>query len=240
MFSVSGSVQSSCSLIYMYAFIRIAASCGTEDVWRYWRLFGRKLDWPCKYPIGGVDLCLQTVTWDGFLWGLKSFNQCCLGMRWWFPRPLNSFSSWYSINFLVASLKLLTNFENAYWNPPQNSLHCDWSMFSSVDPTLAAVKIRQNQLSQPSLGIILEHQRRLPVWIKRVKMAAVWFWRGFEMILKICFKFQRSKPKFLYYFFHRAILKPMSEYLIILVRQSRWCSGVWVPLEDLFQLIYWL
>jgi hypothetical protein len=25
------------------------------------------------------------------------------------------------INFLFASLKFLTNFENAYWNPPQNS-----------------------------------------------------------------------------------------------------------------------
>ncbi len=26
------------------------------------------------------------------------------------------------INFVFASLKLLTNFENAYWNPSQNSL----------------------------------------------------------------------------------------------------------------------
>ncbi len=42
------------------------------------------------------------------------------------------------INFLFASLKLLTNFENAYWNPPQSSLLCDWSMFSSSHLSLAA------------------------------------------------------------------------------------------------------
>ncbi len=42
------------------------------------------------------------------------------------------------INFLFAPLKLPTNFENACWNPPQNSLHCDWSMFSSADLSLDA------------------------------------------------------------------------------------------------------
>ncbi len=42
------------------------------------------------------------------------------------------------INFLFASFKLLTDFENAYWNPPQNFLLCDWSMFSSADLSLAA------------------------------------------------------------------------------------------------------
>ncbi len=35
---------------------------------------------------------------------------------------------------------LLWNSWNAYWNPPHNSLLCDWSMFSSVDSTLAAGK----------------------------------------------------------------------------------------------------
>ncbi len=48
------------------------------------------------------------------------------------------------INFLFASLKLLTNFENAYWNPPQNSLLCDWSMFSTAYLSLAAGKMRKN------------------------------------------------------------------------------------------------
>ncbi len=33
---------------------------------------------------------------------------------------------------LFASLKLLTNFENNYGNPPQNSLLYDWSMFSGA------------------------------------------------------------------------------------------------------------
>jgi hypothetical protein len=31
-------------------------------------------------------------------------------------------------NFIFAILKLLTNFKNAYWNPSQNFLLCDWSM----------------------------------------------------------------------------------------------------------------
>ncbi len=42
---------------------------------------------------------------------------------------------------LFASLKLLNNFENAYWNPPQNFLFCDWSMFSNADLSLAAGKM---------------------------------------------------------------------------------------------------
>jgi hypothetical protein len=39
-----------------------------------------------------------------------------------------SFSSCYTnINFLFASMKFLTNFENAYWDPPENSLRSlDW------------------------------------------------------------------------------------------------------------------
>ncbi len=41
-----------------------------------------------------------------------------------------------AFRFLSASLKLLTNLENAYWNPPQNSLLSDWSMFSSSDLSL--------------------------------------------------------------------------------------------------------
>jgi hypothetical protein len=41
-------------------------------------------------------------------------------------------------NFLIASLKLLTNFDNAYWNPHQNAFLCDWSMFASANLSLAA------------------------------------------------------------------------------------------------------
>jgi hypothetical protein len=52
-----------------------------------------------------------------FFWGSKHFNQYrryfrC--MRWWFSRSFKSFSL-PLINFLFASLKLLTNFENDYY-----------------------------------------------------------------------------------------------------------------------------
>ncbi len=59
-----------------------------------------------------------------------------------FQGLVNSFSSRYT-NILFASMELFTNFENAYWNPPQNFLRCGWSMFSSVEPSLAAVKMHQ-------------------------------------------------------------------------------------------------
>jgi hypothetical protein len=59
-----------------------------------------------------------------------------------------SFSLPYTIiNFLFDSFKLLTHFKIAHWNPPQNSLLCDWSMLSSVesaDLLLAAGKMRKN------------------------------------------------------------------------------------------------
>jgi hypothetical protein len=54
---------------------------------------------------------------------------------------------WCMYNLLFASLKLLTNlilYVIAYWNAPQNSLLCDWSMFSSADLSLAAGKMRKN------------------------------------------------------------------------------------------------
>jgi hypothetical protein len=47
------------------------------------------------------------------------------------------------LTFLFASLKCGTYSENAYWNPHQNSLLSIWLMFSSVGPSLAAVKMRQ-------------------------------------------------------------------------------------------------
>ncbi len=53
------------------------------------------------------------------------------------------FTTLYIINFLFASLKLLTE---TYSNPPQISLLCDWSMFSSADLSLAAGKILKNSL----------------------------------------------------------------------------------------------
>ncbi len=74
----------------------------------------------------------------------KHFTKYFLCMRWWFSRSFKSCSLPYTvINFLSASLKLLNNFDNAYWNPPQNSLLCGWSLFSSSDLSLAARKMRK-------------------------------------------------------------------------------------------------
>jgi hypothetical protein len=60
------------------------------------------------------------------------------------------------INFLFASLKLHNNFENAYWNPPQNYLLCDWLMFSTADLSLSAGKIARINLSlaAPSMTLL--------------------------------------------------------------------------------------
>jgi hypothetical protein len=65
-------------------------------------------------------------------------------MRGWFSRSFKSFSLPYAIiSFLFSPLKS-HNFENAYRNPPQNSLLCDWSMFFSADLSLAAGEMRKN------------------------------------------------------------------------------------------------
>ncbi len=45
--------------------------------------------------------------------------------------------------FYLLLWNLLTYTENAYWNPLQDSLLCDWSMFSCVEPLLAAGKMRK-------------------------------------------------------------------------------------------------
>ncbi len=48
----------------------------------------------------------------------------------------------------------------------ENFLLCDWSMFSSADPSLAAEKMRKNWLVTGSSGMILQNHRwQLPVWI---------------------------------------------------------------------------
>jgi hypothetical protein len=61
----------------------------------------------------------ETVSRDGyFFWKFKHFDQHFRCMRWWFSRPFKSFTLPCTIiNFMFASLKLLTNFENAYCDP---------------------------------------------------------------------------------------------------------------------------
>jgi hypothetical protein len=60
-----------------------------------------------------------------------------------FQGLFKSFSLPFTYKLFFASLKLLTNFENAYCNPPQISLLCDWSLFSSSNLSLAAVSKRR-------------------------------------------------------------------------------------------------
>ncbi len=54
---------------------------------------------------------------------------------------------WTFINFSLAFFEnyfLDTDFDNSYWNPLQNPLFCDWSMFCSAYLSLAAEKMRNN------------------------------------------------------------------------------------------------
>jgi hypothetical protein len=115
-------------------------------------------------------------------------------MRWWFSRPLNS--------FYLLFLKLLTKFEKAFWNPPQRSLHCDWSMFSSLDPSLDVVKMRQNIISHVPFSTILHYYRRLPMHISRVNSVES-FLKGFSR--KNFWLFQQQGIK--------QILKTISEFI---------------------------
>jgi hypothetical protein len=61
---------------------------------------------------------------------MSTFCVCAEGFHGFFK----SFYFAIQLLSLFASLKLLTNFENAYRHPPHNSLLCDWSLFSNVDP----------------------------------------------------------------------------------------------------------
>jgi hypothetical protein len=60
-------------------------------------------------------------------WKFRHFNSTFCVCTDGFQGLFSSFSHPYTIvSFSFASLKLLTNSENAYWNPPQNSLLYDW------------------------------------------------------------------------------------------------------------------
>ncbi len=54
------------------------------------------------------------------------------------------FSLYYPINNFCIFFFEITNFEIAYWNPPQHSLSCGLSMFSSADLSLAGGEMRKN------------------------------------------------------------------------------------------------
>ncbi len=79
-----------------------------------------------------------------------------LNQQQMFSRSFKSFPPPYTIiNFLFVSSKLLTHFE--YWNPPQNSLLCDWSMFP----------VPTSHWLQGKCARLTCH-RRLPVWFYRI------------------------------------------------------------------------
>ncbi len=91
-------------------------------------------------------------------------------MHWWFQTSLNSFLSCdKNINFLVSSMKLLTNSENAYWNLTQNSLIDVLQRLTLI----ICSKMRQKFCCLRRLSLWLQDHRRLPVCIFRVKIAAV-------------------------------------------------------------------
>jgi hypothetical protein len=52
-------------------------------------------------------------------------------------------------------------------------LFCDWSIFFSLGPSLAAGKMRQMYGKQAAVGIILKNHRQLPVCISIIKVAAL-------------------------------------------------------------------
>ncbi len=75
-------------------------------------------------------------------------------------KPLKSFAQYTpTIALFYVSLKLVTSFENAFLNPPHNSPLRDWSILSSVGPSLAAWKMRRIRQSQAAFGIILQDYR---------------------------------------------------------------------------------
>ncbi len=60
-----------------------------------------------------------------------------------------------------------------YWNHSQNSLFCDWSMFSSADISLAAGKSHKYWLVTGGFSVILKSHRQLPVCIFSVNITAL-------------------------------------------------------------------
>ncbi len=107
-------------------------------------------------------------------WRSEHFNQyflivCADGFDC-FQGLSKLFTTYTIINFLFASLQLLSKFENAYWNPPQKLILCDWSMFSTDDLSLACVR---TNLSRAASGMILQNHRWLPVCIFSVKIAVL-------------------------------------------------------------------
>ncbi len=103
---------------------------------------------------------LHAVSRDGYLFlRSKHFNQYFLFMRWWFSRSSKSFSLPYAIiNFLFASLRLLTNFKKCSLKP------------SSEFPSLWLVDVLKCQtlIGCKENAQELPCHRQLPAWFYRI------------------------------------------------------------------------
>ncbi len=113
----------------------------------------------------------------------KHSNRYILCLRSW---SFKCFSLHHTIiNFLFASINLLTNFENSYWNHPQNFLLCGWSISQVPTSHWLLWKSAGMNLSQ-ALPVWFYRNRRLPVSIFSVKIDALGFlkrvtWRTFKI-----------------------------------------------------------
>ncbi len=78
-------------------------------------------------PLSHQLFLKETVSHDGnVFWSSKHFNQYFLWMRCWFSRSFKSFR--YTLQFITLYCFFEITYwfwENAYWNPHQNSLLCD-------------------------------------------------------------------------------------------------------------------
>jgi hypothetical protein len=82
--------------------------------------------------------------------------------------------SYTIINFLLASFKLLNNFENACLNPPENSLRMIGQCSHVPSTHWLQGKCARINLTQAAFGKNLQNHRRLPVSIfLNVKIATL-------------------------------------------------------------------
>ncbi len=143
-----------CIKIIVVLVVRIISVCSggfqinrfkTESFSKYYFKFGVVWvkclkSWPevLRAIISARTIIKGTVSRDGYFFeGLNiSISPFCVcadsfqGLSKAFHCPIQLFICFF--------LKLLTNFQIACWNSPQNSLLCDWWMFSSADLSWAA------------------------------------------------------------------------------------------------------
>ncbi len=156
-------------------------------------------------------------------------------MRWLFSRSYKSFSLPKTIiNFVFASYQLLTNFENAQWNPPQNFLACDWAIFSSANSHWLQGK-------KMCKGMLTCHWR-LPVWFYRITGG---FLEAFSVskspgslkrvtgrIFKLVSNFEGGSYNFKFDYLINGEIKKEGTYLLIIRSLKKYSSCDAIPLNS--------